>query len=269
MRITGIELGCRKSSAADGRADDCELYIFRSPVTVRHGGSELTAGADTALLLTAGQERTFRPSDGMRIRGLVCDIITFHPASADRQYLASLNAVPGQPVRIPDPIFISNTLRSMKARFGLKGRYHTEFMELSLRLILVSIYGEGSEEAAAPDTPKGAQLRRLRENIYADPTGDWDIDSICRDLRISKAYFHRLYLAQFGVSCRQDVIESRLLCAEELLLDPTLSIADVAEQSGYDSDSYFMRQFRQHRGCTPTEYRRTHTGAEDGGENEQ
>ncbi|MBQ1519507.1 MAG: helix-turn-helix transcriptional regulator, partial [Ruminococcus sp.] len=28
------------------------------------------------------------------------------------------------------------------------------------------------------------------------------------------------------------------------------------ETCGYDSDAYFMRQFKQHKGFTPSEYRR-------------
>ena len=34
------------------------------------------------------------------------------------------------------------------------------------------------------------------------------------------------------------------------------SVAQIAELCGYDSESYFMRQFKLHKGCTPTEYRR-------------
>ncbi|HOR22293.1 MAG TPA: AraC family transcriptional regulator, partial [Ruminococcus sp.] len=70
------------------------------------------------------------------------------------------------------------------------------------------------------------------------------------------AYFHRIYRQAFGVTLRQDVIESRLIAAAELLETTDLSVSAIAERCGYFSDSYFMRQFRLHKGCTPTEYRR-------------
>ena len=65
MRITGIELGSHMSIAAEGTAADCELYIFHSPAIVRYNGSEYSAEDNTALILKSGQERAFRPADGM------------------------------------------------------------------------------------------------------------------------------------------------------------------------------------------------------------
>ena len=116
-----------------------------------------------------------------------------------------------------------------------------------------------SPERKTPEDsiPKFAELKALREAIYDDPMSSWSADEICEDMDISKTYFHRLYFAAFGVTCRQDVIESRLLYAAELLKNTDLSVSAIAEQCGYDSDSYFMKQFKQHKGCTPSEYRRT------------
>lgn len=84
----------------------------------------------------------------------------------------------------------------------------------------------------------------------------WSVGMVCRQLSVSKTYFHRIYVNAFGTTFTQDVIESRLLYASQLLADTDLSVSAVAEKCGYESDAYFMRQFRQHRGCTPTEYRK-------------
>ena len=72
----------------------------------------------------------------------------------------------------------------------------------------------------------------------------------------SRTYFHRLYFEAFGVTCRQDVIESRLLKAADLLKNTGKSVTEIAEACGYDSESYFMRQFKKHKECTPSEFRR-------------
>jgi AraC-like DNA-binding protein len=79
---------------------------------------------------------------------------------------------------------------------------------------------------------------------------------MCEDMQISRTYFHRLYFEAFGVTFRQDIIESRLIHASELLKNTDLSVTAISETCGYDSESYFMRQFKQHKGCTPSEYRR-------------
>ena len=83
----------------------------------------------------------------------------------------------------------------------------------------------------------------------------WSVDDICYNLNISKTYFHRLYREAFGVTCIQDVIRSRIDYACELLKNTDLSISRISEKCGYENDSYFMRQFRQYKYCTPSEYR--------------
>ena len=73
---------------------------------------------------------------------------------------------------------------------------------------------------------------------------------------ISRPYFHKIYLAAFGTTCTQDVIQSRIACSKRLLETTEDPIAVVSQQSGFETDVYFMRQFKRHVGMTPTAYRR-------------
>lgn len=254
MKINGIELNCRRGSAFDGDIQEYQLYIFRSPVTVVSGSSDVFFPGGTAVIYSSGQPRRFRPADRHPLR---YEYISYKPSSADKQYAASMNVPYGTPVKISDRVLVSNTFRSMKARIDSKDKHTAEFMEISMRLLLITIFGESAEEhPSAAAMPKQAQLNELRNAIYADPMRDWSTDKICRDLCISRTYFYKLYLSAFGVTCRQDVIESRLLHAASLLAETDMSVSSVAEKCGYVSDSYFMRQFREHRGCTPSEFRR-------------
>jgi len=53
------------------------------------------------------------------------------------------------------------------------------------------------------------------------------------------------------------VRESRLGLAQHLLSETDFSVKEVADQSGYNSSSYFIQQFRRHFGLTPAQYRET------------
>ena len=44
--------------------------------------------------------------------------------------------------------------------------------------------------------------------------------------------------------------------AARLLASPTISVAEVAERVGYDSEAAFSRAFKRHLGSAPTVYRR-------------
>ena len=113
-----------------------------------------------------------------------------------------------------------------------------------------------NKEKDIPNIPRYEQLKALREAIYSDPVRKWSVEEICSEMNVSRAYFHRIYQNAFGITCGQDIISGRLSYAADLLENTEMSVSLIAEKCGYDSDSYFMRQFRKHKGCTPTEYRR-------------
>ena len=73
---------------------------------------------------------------------------------------------------------------------------------------------------------------------------------------MGRSYFHKIYHEAFGVTYRQDEIKSRMAYACKLLTETNTSVSVIAEKCGYETESFFMRQFRQQMGCTPTEYRR-------------
>ena len=54
----------------------------------------------------------------------------------------------------------------------------------------------------------------------------------------------------------QDIITSRIQFATELLKNPEIPIEKVAEMCGYASASYFIRQFKEQTGSTPSQFRK-------------
>ncbi len=104
--------------------------------------------------------------------------------------------------------------------------------------------------------PHYDKLDALRREIYLNPSSSWSIQDICEQLCISRPYFHKIYLAAFGTTCTQDVIESRIAHAKNLLAATDDAVSVVSQKCGFETDVYFMRQFKRHTGMTPTAYRR-------------
>ena len=71
----------------------------------------------------------------------------------------------------------------------------------------------------------------------------------------SKFHFSRLFKQFTGQSYYNYLNDRRVKAAESLLLNPHLSVTDVAMQSGFTSIATFNRVFRQAKDCTPTEYK--------------
>ncbi|HAJ96484.1 MAG TPA: hypothetical protein DCO72_01935 [Ruminococcus sp.] len=126
---------------------------------------------------------------------------------------------------------------------------------LQLLMCLLEEASDGSVTRAA-EVPHYDKLTVLRHDIYQHPEKDWFIQDICNRLGISRPYFHKIYLAAFGTTCTQDVIASRIACSKKLLETTDKAINVVSQQSGFETDVYFMRQFKKHVGMTPTAYRR-------------
>ena len=264
MKINQVRLGCRTNTDIETDPQEYSLFVFRTAAMVSADGSDRRVPAGYAVIFTSKQTARISPAEN---GSLSYEMIGYKPSNSDLQYAASLNVRYNTPVQITDRVLVFNTLRSIKSRTGSDEKHTCELMELSLKILLLTLFAEHFEEKPPQPVqlPKLAQLKELRSRIYAEPAGDWDIDKICRGLRISRTYFHRLYHTAFGVTCRQDLIESRLLHAADLLAHSDLSIHAISDACGYDNESYFMRQFRQHRGCTPTEFRRRCSEGEDAG----
>ena len=101
------------------------------------------------------------------------------------------------------------------------------------------------------------RFNSLRNEIFRHPEKEWNIEAVTRSMGLSKSHFHRIYKELFGVSCKEDIIASRLDRVKWLLENTVLSLAQISEQCGYSNYSHFIRQFTAHTGMSPSVYRKT------------
>lgn len=258
MKITGIQTSEKENptEAKNAAIQDHCLYLFRSPVIFTVDGLDKQFPRGCAVLYEGGVPGSFRSASPNRLQ---YDYVRFRPSAADKQYIAGLKIPLNKPVDVSDNYIIASNLKNLHINMQCAGKRKTEVCELYMRIILIAledtVCGVGAE-TEGNDTPRYPQLRAIRRELYENPSTSVSVDKLCRRLAVSRTYFHRIYLSAFGVTFKQDVIKSRLTYACGLLTDTKLSVSAVAEKCGYESDSYFMRQFRQHMGCTPSEYRK-------------
>lgn len=86
------------------------------------------------------------------------------------------------------------------------------------------------------------------ETIYLE-----DLANYCH---MSKYYFAHQLKKITNVSFYDYLVAYRLDNAVSLLTTSTLSISDIAQQSGFSNTRSFNRVFKEHFDCTPSEYRR-------------
>ncbi len=84
---------------------------------------------------------------------------------------------------------------------------------------------------------------------------DLTLDDVADFAGFSRYYLSRSFKKQAGYSFKDYLCRRRLQTAMELLIRTDVSMKEVAVQSGFGSVATFNRVFREHNGCTPTQYR--------------
>ena len=84
---------------------------------------------------------------------------------------------------------------------------------------------------------------------------DISLDMIADVAGFSKFHFSRLFKQFTDMSFYDYLNQRRVKEAEKLLLNPNLSITEIALRSGFSSISTFNRVFKSFKECTPTEFK--------------
>ena len=88
-------------------------------------------------------------------------------------------------------------------------------------------------------------------------------------LRVSEYYLAHVFKQEFGVPPMQYVMKRRIGEAQELLMNTSLPIAEVADRLGYSSVCHFNAMFKKNVGMPPGKFRRSFQSEEDGPEKDK
>ncbi|WP_407542574.1 AraC family transcriptional regulator (plasmid) [Deinococcus radiomollis] len=115
-----------------------------------------------------------------------------------------------------------------------------------------------SRDLPVPDV-RGALYQRLiraLETIQEDYGQPLRISELSRLAGLSEDRFTREVVRIFGLTPKQLLIKTRLSAASDLLLQPELTISQIAAQCGYIDHSAFARQFRRVANISPVQFRK-------------
>ncbi len=75
---------------------------------------------------------------------------------------------------------------------------------------------------------------------------------------LSTSYFYRVFTQVTDTPPNEFIIRTRLTAAQSLLASCDMSIVDIAERCGFNSQSYFSFVFKERFGLSPKEFRKKH-----------
>ncbi len=100
-------------------------------------------------------------------------------------------------------------------------------------------------------------IRQVHDLLTENLDRRFTIDELSRRFLINPSSLKEMFKAVYGKSLAAHIKEHRMELAERLLRETDMSVAEVAERVGYESQSKFSAEFKKYTGVLPTELRRT------------
>ena len=106
-----------------------------------------------------------------------------------------------------------------------------------------------------PQQQEERTITGLTRYLQAHLAEEVSLSVLAEEFHLSSQYISQLFKSEIGVNFLAYLTNIRMERAKKLLLTTSLSIAEVAQQSGYGDYRVFTKVFRKSEGITPSQYR--------------
>lgn len=216
------------------------------------------------LLIPPGKLHNLTPSPSGKRFIFLFDISCL----AELKGFSSIQSLLSKPIYVTKSTYPNIYDDILELLFQILNEYITknEFLELTIYSLLINIFVKfGYNHIHTKNLFPNVRLNKQKEYIqkfnnllgYINThyTEDLKLEDIAASIGFSKYHFSRLFKQYTDFTFYEYLSYRRIKAAEELLVQPDLSITEIALQSGFSSLSAFNRLFKQHKNCTPSEYR--------------
>ena len=99
-----------------------------------------------------------------------------------------------------------------------------------------------------------AQLEALRRRIQFNPSDQYKIPELAKNLSMSESKLARLFFSAYGTSIHRYIQDQRLEKAAALIAGKSMNVSEAAQLSGYTNMSHFSKSFVKKFGVLPKDY---------------
>ena len=112
-----------------------------------------------------------------------------------------------------------------------------------------------SSFARVKTSSESRRVNKVQQYIASHFREDVRLEQVAALAGMTSVAFSRFFHQRTGRTLSDYIIEIRLGHASRMLIDTTMTAAEICYESGFNTLSNFNRLFRKHKGCTPTEFR--------------
>jgi len=108
---------------------------------------------------------------------------------------------------------------------------------------------------------KNDRLAAAIRAVHGDVSRPWTVEMLAREAGLSRSAFAAAFKDVTGETPLEYVTSWRMYRAKVLLRGSDMSLSEIAQRVGYETDTALSRAFRRSQGVAPGEWRRSARGA--------
>lgn len=151
---------------------------------------------------------------------------------------------------------VTGLLQTLEREFLKAGPFSERFCALKIEELLIALSRSRLEVKGEMriDAQLKKQLCALRTAVHTAYQQDWPVKRMAAEICLSESHFYHVYQHLFGISPKQDLLETRIEHAKYLLMEEGRTVEQVAALCGFTNPYHFIRQFKARTGVTPGRY---------------
>ncbi len=257
-----------RSAGAHVYVRDCRIfYILSGHGQIRMGEQVYSVEPHTVIYCSAGSEYSIS-SPGMELISVNFDLTQDYCDSGQ----------PYPPIVLPTKTPLPPANRSSVADQSILDKHILLANGIAFRELMETILEECSAKRSLYRENAGALLKQLlvgllRDRVNNASRGAQVVEKVIEHIRAHYSqpvtgaqlsrrfgyheyYLNRLFLKHTGSTIHQYLLDVRIGSAKKLLINTDLPLGVIAEQTGFNSNTYFSSYFRKFTGVSPAQFRK-------------
>ena len=222
------------------------MHLLEGECEVRFDGKVARARAGDNVLLNCYRPHEYRAAGNLRFQWLHFD--GAQSAELAEAVLKSRGAV----FPCGNPALFRDALNGLLAMLASGASVPEASVSLTIYTLLCGMVSPAPP--AAPEPGGGAvgeAVRFMKSNLSAPLS----VADVSRSVHVSPSHFTRMFRERMGCSPYEFLLNLRIDAAKRLLKSTRLSIAEIASETGFGSQSNFIYAFHEKAGMSPGKFR--------------
>jgi len=250
------DLGQRQVWRSRGIDDWLLMFTYGGACRIGHSDGELVSGPGEAVLISPHTPHDYGSAIGAKRWAVLW--VVFQPRPAWLDWLIWPDIAPGISVlALPAGGVHDAFSQCLRSCILLAESAHTHRDLLAMNALEGALLWGREAATRLGRSDIDARLKRAVDHTVAHLHRNLSLGELAEVAGLSRPHVARLFRRHLGMSPQRFHERQRLERVRQLLRATTLSLADIAERTGFCSAFHCSARFRQHYGVSPRNYRAT------------